>query len=111
MLAFFIEIFFGDAAAFFGALRPKRLRVYILKNIFLDKRSYKNIFLKYFFSKKRKKPAYYGNIQKTHFKKLYKKRFLMCPIRKEKYGLVTQRLFWGAAPLTVKSLYFEKFFP
>ena len=40
---------------------PMRLRVYILKNIFLDKQSYKNIFSKYFCSKKLLKLAFYGN--------------------------------------------------
>jgi hypothetical protein len=53
---FLKKYFFGDAAAPMGRTAP-RLQVYILKNIFLDKQSYKNIFLKYFFSKKRKKPA------------------------------------------------------
>ena len=36
------------------ALRPNRLRVYILKNIYLDKHPYKNIFSKFFFPKNEK---------------------------------------------------------
>ena len=51
-----------------------RLQVYILKNIFLDKRSYKNIFLKYFFFQKTKKTCLVWAKKKrgwkNHFKKL-----------------------------------------
>jgi hypothetical protein len=53
------KYFFGDAAATSGRTAP-RLRVYILKNIFLDNQLYKNIFLKFFFSKKPFEISYFG---------------------------------------------------